>query len=248
MADNLTLMAVHAHPDDEASSTGGVLARYSAEGVRTIVVTCTNGEFGDAPGGIKPGADGHDEQEVAEIRLAELRESAKHLGVTDLELLGYHDSGMVEWEYKDRPDAFCNVPLDDVAARIGMAGRRALVVPADLSELENVARLAEAFVWCCARSGLWSFSPLEVAVFDWAMEWAADAVYAAVAKRFGATLITLDREQRRRAATYVAALFIEPADEDVHWLSEHGTDCDVDHAARDHSGSDRAEEHSREGC
>ena len=119
MADNLTLMAVHAHPDDEASSTGGVLARYGAEGIRTVVVTCTNGEFGDSPGGIKPGDDGHDELEVAEIRLAELRESAKHLGVTDLELLGYHDSGMVEWDYKTRPDAFCNVPLDDVAARIG---------------------------------------------------------------------------------------------------------------------------------
>ena len=119
MADNLTLMAVHAHPDDEASSTGGVLARYSAEGVRTVVVTCTNGEFGDSPGGVKPGADGHDEQEVAEIRLAELRQSAKHLGVTDLELLGYHDSGMVEWDYKNRPDAFCNVPLDEVAGRIG---------------------------------------------------------------------------------------------------------------------------------
>lgn len=119
MADNLTLMAVHAHPDDEASSTGGVLAHYGAEGVRTVVVTCTNGEFGDAPGGIKPGDDGHGEQEVAEIRLAELRESAKHLGVTDLELLGYHDSGMAEWDYKSRPDAFCNVPLADVAARIG---------------------------------------------------------------------------------------------------------------------------------
>jgi LmbE family N-acetylglucosaminyl deacetylase len=119
MADNLTLMAVHAHPDDEASSTGGVLARYGAEGVRTVVVTCTNGEFGDSPGGIKPGDDGHDELEVAEIRLAELREAAKHLGVTDLELLGYHDSGMVEWDYKTRPDAFCNVPLVDVAARIG---------------------------------------------------------------------------------------------------------------------------------
>ncbi|HEY5355055.1 MAG TPA: PIG-L family deacetylase [Streptosporangiaceae bacterium] len=119
MADNLTLMAVHAHPDDEASSTGGVLARYGAEGVRTVVVTCTNGEFGDAPGGIKPGDDGHGEQDVAELRLAELRESAKHLGVTDLELLGYHDSGMVEWDYKSRPDAFCNVPLADVAARIG---------------------------------------------------------------------------------------------------------------------------------
>ena len=50
MAENLTLMAVHAHPDDEASSTGGVLARYSDEGIRTVVVTCTNGEFGDTPG------------------------------------------------------------------------------------------------------------------------------------------------------------------------------------------------------
>jgi LmbE family N-acetylglucosaminyl deacetylase len=118
MAENLTFMAVHAHPDDEASSTGGVLARYSAEGVRTVVVTCTNGEFGDSPGGIKPGSDGHDEREVAEIRLAELRESAKTLGVTDLELLGYHDSGMPDWEYKGRPDAFCNVPQPEVAARI----------------------------------------------------------------------------------------------------------------------------------
>jgi len=39
----LTLMAVHAHPDDEASTTGGILARYAAEGVRTVLVTCTNG-------------------------------------------------------------------------------------------------------------------------------------------------------------------------------------------------------------
>ncbi len=118
MAENLTLMAVHAHPDDEASSTGGVLARYSSEGVRTVVVTCTNGEFGDTPGGVKPGDDGHDEEQVAQIRLAELRESAKHLGVTDLELLGYHDSDMLEWAYKDRPDAFCNVPVATVSARI----------------------------------------------------------------------------------------------------------------------------------
>jgi LmbE family N-acetylglucosaminyl deacetylase len=118
MAQNLTLMAVHAHPDDEASSTGGVLARYSDEGVRTVVVTCTNGEFGDTPGGVKPGSDGHDEQEVAQIRLAELRESSKHLGVTDLELLGYHDSGMLDWDYKNRPNVFCNVPQDVVAGRI----------------------------------------------------------------------------------------------------------------------------------
>ena len=118
MAETLTMMAVHAHPDDEASSTGGVLAAYSAQGIRTVVVTCTNGEFGDAQGGVKPGQDGHDEQEVARQRLAELRESVAILGVTDLELLGYHDSGMPDWDYKDRPDAFCNIPQADVAARI----------------------------------------------------------------------------------------------------------------------------------
>jgi LmbE family N-acetylglucosaminyl deacetylase len=115
----LTLMAVHAHPDDEASSTGGVLAAYSDQGVRTIVVTCTNGEFGDGQGGIKPGESGHDTADVAQTRLAELREACKHLGVAELELLGYHDSGMPEWEYRNSPDAFCNVPLDDVIARIG---------------------------------------------------------------------------------------------------------------------------------
>jgi LmbE family N-acetylglucosaminyl deacetylase len=118
MAETLTLMAVHAHPDDEASSTGGVLAKYSAEGIRTVVVTCTNGEFGDAPGQVKPGSDGHDEQEVAQLRLSELRQSVKILGVTNLELLGYHDSGMLEWDYRNRPDAFCNVPQELVAARI----------------------------------------------------------------------------------------------------------------------------------
>ncbi|HEY2690118.1 MAG TPA: PIG-L family deacetylase [Streptosporangiaceae bacterium] len=119
MADTLTLMAVHAHPDDEASSTGGVLAKYADEGIRTVLVTCTNGEFGDTLDGVKPGDDGHDEQAVAQVRLEELRESCKHLAVTELELLGYHDSGMPDWEYKDRPDAFCNVPQSVVAGRIG---------------------------------------------------------------------------------------------------------------------------------
>jgi LmbE family N-acetylglucosaminyl deacetylase len=118
MAETLTLMAVHAHPDDEASSTGGVLAQYSAQGIQTVVVTCTNGEFGDAPGQVKPGQDGHDEEAVAQLRLSELRESCKILGVTHLELLGYHDSGMPDWDYRNRPDAFCNVPLEVISARI----------------------------------------------------------------------------------------------------------------------------------
>ncbi|MCU1345560.1 MAG: GlcNAc-PI de-N-acetylase [Acidimicrobiia bacterium] len=118
MTQQLTLMAVHAHPDDESSSTGGVLARYSAEGMRTVLVTCTNGEFGDAPGGVKPGEDGHDPASVAALRLGELKAACDILGVTDQELLGYSDSGMPDWEYKERPDVFCNVPLDVGAARL----------------------------------------------------------------------------------------------------------------------------------
>jgi len=118
MAEPLTLMAVHAHPDDEASG-GGILATYSDQGIRTVVVTCTNGEFGDAPGGIKPGQDGHSPATVARLRLAELGESAQILQVSALETLGYQDSGMPDWEYKNRPEAFSNVPLETVAGRIG---------------------------------------------------------------------------------------------------------------------------------
>jgi LmbE family N-acetylglucosaminyl deacetylase len=118
MASPLTLMAVHAHPDDESSSTGGVLARYAAHGVRTVVVTCTNGELGDGPGGVKPGEDGHRESEVAAIRLAELEVACEILGVTDLERLGYHDSGMADWPFKERADAFCNLPVEQGARRL----------------------------------------------------------------------------------------------------------------------------------
>ena len=118
MANPLTLMAVHAHPDDESSSTGGVLAMYADEGVRTVVVTCTNGELGDAPGGIKPGDAAHDETAVAATRLAELDKACDILGVRVLEKLGYHDSGMHDWEYKDHERAFCNVPVSEGASRL----------------------------------------------------------------------------------------------------------------------------------
>ena len=42
-----TLLAVHAHPDDECIGTGGILARYAAEGARTVLVTCTDGAVGE---------------------------------------------------------------------------------------------------------------------------------------------------------------------------------------------------------
>jgi LmbE family N-acetylglucosaminyl deacetylase len=114
----LTLMAVHAHPDDEAIGTGGVLAHYADEGVRTVLVTCTNGELGDAPGGLKPGDPGHDEQVVVPLRREELEASCKVLGVSDLELLGYHDSGMVGWPQNDAPGSFWHTPVSEAGHRL----------------------------------------------------------------------------------------------------------------------------------
>jgi LmbE family N-acetylglucosaminyl deacetylase len=114
-AQPLTLMAVHAHPDDEASTTGGVLAKYSGEGVRTVLVTCTNGECGDSPDGAKPGEPGHDEAALVELRRAELEASCRILGVTDLELLGYRDSGMEGWSANRAAGAFSTLPVEAAA-------------------------------------------------------------------------------------------------------------------------------------
>jgi LmbE family N-acetylglucosaminyl deacetylase len=117
--DRLTLMAVHAHPDDEASSTGGVLAKYASEGMRTVLVTCTNGELGDSPDGLKPDDPGHDEAAVIAHRRGELDNSCALLAVSDLELLGYHDSGMMGWPQNELPNAFWNTPVDIAAAKLG---------------------------------------------------------------------------------------------------------------------------------
>ncbi|MEU7044705.1 PIG-L family deacetylase [Streptomyces varsoviensis] len=114
----LTLMAVHAHPDDEATSTGGVLARYAAEGIRTVLVTCTDGGCGDGPGGVKPGDDGHDPAAVAAMRRKELRESCDVLKISHLEMLDYADSGMMGWPSNDAPGSFWQTPVEEGAARL----------------------------------------------------------------------------------------------------------------------------------
>jgi LmbE family N-acetylglucosaminyl deacetylase len=114
----LTLMAVHAHPDDEASSTGGVLAKAAAEGIRTVLVTCTDGRCGDGPDGTKPGDPGHDPETVVELRRQELDKSCAVLNISHLELLDYADSGMMGWATNDEPGAFWNTPVDEAAARL----------------------------------------------------------------------------------------------------------------------------------
>ena len=114
----LTVMAVHAHPDDEVFATGGVLRLLADQGVRTVLVTCTDGRFGDAPGGVKPGAAGHDPAAVAALRDAELDAACQALGVTRSVRLGYRDSGMMGWDQNDAPGSFWSTRVDEATDRL----------------------------------------------------------------------------------------------------------------------------------
>jgi LmbE family N-acetylglucosaminyl deacetylase len=112
------LLCVHAHPDDEALFSAGVMARYADEGVRSVLVTCTDGSLGFAPDGSGPHTLEHRREVVAQSRRKELANSADLLGVDRLECLGYVDSGMDGWPENKDPAVFINQPLDEVVDRI----------------------------------------------------------------------------------------------------------------------------------
>ena len=110
MADDvLTLMAVHAHPDDESSKGAATMAKYAAEGVRTVLVCCTGGEAGDI---LNPEADTPEVQaDLGAVRMRELDESVQIIGYSQLHLLGYRDSGMMGTPDNDDPSCFWRADL-----------------------------------------------------------------------------------------------------------------------------------------
>jgi mycothiol S-conjugate amidase len=113
--EQLCLLQVHAHPDDEASKGAGTTARYHAEGARCVLVTCTGGEAGDI---LNPAVDTPEVRaRLFDVRMEELAESVRVLGYDALHLLGYHDSGMPDTEVNHRPDNFANAPLDEAVER-----------------------------------------------------------------------------------------------------------------------------------
>ncbi len=103
-----TLVAFHAHPDDEALFTGGTLARAAAEGHRVVLVTATSGELGLAATGTV---------DLGTLRQTELQEAVAALGVHRLVLLGYGDSGM-DPSTAPPPGSLCAVPVSEVADRL----------------------------------------------------------------------------------------------------------------------------------
>ncbi len=108
-----TLLAVFAHPDDESFGIGGTLAKYAAEGVRVVLACATMGEAGE----IKDPSLGTVEQ-LAEIRERELRCACDVLGISELHLLGYRDSGMAGSPDNDAPRSLVQADPAEVVGKI----------------------------------------------------------------------------------------------------------------------------------
>jgi LmbE family N-acetylglucosaminyl deacetylase len=99
----MSVVFLHAHPDDEAIFTGGTMALLADRGQRVVLVVATGGELGGA---------------TAEERMAETARAAGLLGVARVEFLRWRDSGMAGDPGNDAPGAFCRVPVAEAAAAL----------------------------------------------------------------------------------------------------------------------------------
>ena len=116
MSDRLTLMAVHAHPDDECIGTGGCLARYSDEGLHTVLVTATCGEEGEI---VDPEMDAKEMRpKLGDVRVEELRRASETLRVGENHLLGYRDSGMAHTPANEHPECFAQADLYEATGQL----------------------------------------------------------------------------------------------------------------------------------
>ncbi len=106
------LLAVFAHPDDEGA-VAGTLARYAQEGGQVILACATRGEAGEIsdPSLATPA-------NLGSVREAELRCACAAIGITDLRLLGYCDSGMDGTTENDLPTAFIRADADEVKGEL----------------------------------------------------------------------------------------------------------------------------------
>ena len=112
----LTLMVVHAHPDDESIGTGGILAKYCAQGTRPVLVYGTRGEVGEI---LNPDFVPHSPGlKIKDIRALELEKALKVLGVESVRFLGYRDSGMPGSPENRHPKAFAQADMQEATGRL----------------------------------------------------------------------------------------------------------------------------------
>jgi mycothiol S-conjugate amidase len=108
-----SLLAVFAHPDDEAFGSGGTLAHYAQQGIHVTLVCATRGEVGEIadPALATP-------ETLGEVREVELRNASQALGIADLRFLGYRDSGMIGTAENNDPRAFVNMSAETVVGQL----------------------------------------------------------------------------------------------------------------------------------
>jgi LmbE family N-acetylglucosaminyl deacetylase len=107
------LLAVLAHPDDESFGTGGTLAFYSDAGAAVYLICTTGGEAGViAPEFLERYGS------PTATRTAELHCAAEKLGLTEVQMFGYRDSGMAGTADNQHPESLYSASFDEVVARI----------------------------------------------------------------------------------------------------------------------------------
>jgi N-acetyl-1-D-myo-inositol-2-amino-2-deoxy-alpha-D-glucopyranoside deacetylase len=112
----LRLLTVHAHADDESITMGGTLALCADRGIRTAVVCCTDGQLATIYAPDMP--EEETRPRLGEIRREELRAAGAALGVDEVHFLGYRDSGMAGADSNQDPAAFWKADLDEVVGRL----------------------------------------------------------------------------------------------------------------------------------
>ena len=116
MSEPLCILTVHAHPDDEASKGAATIARYRAEGIRTVLVCCTGGEEGDI---LNPAMDRAEVKDnLGAVRRDELAKAADIIGYETVHMLGYRDSGMPDSDANFHPECFAVASLDEAVDRL----------------------------------------------------------------------------------------------------------------------------------
>ncbi|NNF55778.1 MAG: GlcNAc-PI de-N-acetylase [Acidimicrobiales bacterium] len=108
-----TLVCFHAHPDDEAITTGGLMAKAAAAGHRVVLVCATRGEQGEPQAGVLL-----EGEQLSERRIQELANACEALGAEPPLLLGYEDSGMMDEPTNQNPNCFWQADIDEASERL----------------------------------------------------------------------------------------------------------------------------------
>ncbi len=108
-----TLVCFHAHPDDEAIATGGLMTLAKRDGHEVVLVLATRGEQGEPQPGVL-----NDGESLWERRVVEAHQAAEIMDLDRVEFLGYEDSGMIGEPTNENPLCFWQADVEEASQRL----------------------------------------------------------------------------------------------------------------------------------